>query len=48
MDVDICCTESWDRDNLPLEEIIQMEGYKVMKNVVQREKKGWKDSPCCE
>jgi hypothetical protein len=43
MDVDICCiSESWDRDNLPLEDIIQMEGYKVIKNVVQRNRKGGK------
>ena len=43
MEVDICCiSESWDRDNLPLEEIIKMEGFKVIKNVVQRNRKGGK------
>ena len=43
MEVDICfILESWDRDNLPLENIIQMEGYRIIKNVVQRKKKGGK------
>ena len=43
MEVDICfISESWDRDNLPLENIIKMEGYRIIKNVVQRKKKGGK------
>ena len=43
MEVDICAiSESWDRENLPIENILQMEGYKIIKNVVQRNKKGGK------
>ena len=43
MDVDLCCiSESWDRDNRGLEHIIQMEGYQIVKNVLQRSGKGGK------
>ena len=43
LEVDICfISESWDRESLPLEEVINMEGYKILKNVVQRRKKGGK------
>ena len=39
-----CCfiSESWDRDSLSLEEAIRMDGYRVIKNVLQRGRKGGK------
>lgn len=43
LEVDLCTmSESWDRDNLCLEDIIQMEGYEIIKNVLQRRGKGGK------
>ena len=43
LDVDVCCiSESWDRDNMGLEQVIQMEGYQIVKNVLQRSGKGGK------
>ena len=43
MEIDICAiSESWDRENLPLEEILEKEGYRVLKNVSQRRGKGGK------
>ena len=43
LDVGICfMSESWDRDELGLEEIIQIDGYKIIKNVLQRKGKGGK------
>jgi hypothetical protein len=43
LEVDLCTmSESWDRDSLCLEDIIQMEGYQIIKNVVQRSGKGGK------
>ena len=39
-----CCfiSESWDRDSLGLEEVIAMDNYRVIKNVLQRNGKGGK------
>ena len=39
-----CCTisESWDKDDDSLEQIIQMDGYQIVKNVLQRKQKGGK------
>ena len=43
LDVDICCmSESWDRKNNGLEKAIQMDGYQIIKNVLQRPGKGGK------
>ena len=43
MEIDICAiSESWDREDLPLEEILEKEGYRVLKNVSQRRGKGGK------
>ena len=43
LDLDICCmSESWDRKNKGLEKVIQMEGYHIVKNVLQRTGKGGK------
>ena len=43
LDVDICCmSESWDRKNKGLEKVINMDGYHIVKNVVQRTGKGGK------
>ena len=43
LDVDICCmSESWDRKNMGLEKVIQMDDYQIIKNVVQRTGKGGK------
>ena len=43
LDVDICCmSESWDRQNKGLEKVIQMDGYHIVKNVLQRTGKGGK------
>ena len=37
LDVDLCCmSESWDRQNMNLEDILHMEGYQIVKNVLQR------------
>ena len=38
----ICISESWNRDNEPLEELIQIENYKVISNVRHREGRGGK------
>ena len=35
-------SESWDRKRMGLEKIIQMDGYQVVKNVLQRSGKGGK------
>ena len=43
LEVDCCfISESWDRDNNSLEQIISMEGYQIVKNVMQRTGKGGK------
>ena len=43
LDCDLCCiSESWDRDNMGLENVINMEGYHIIKNVLQRRGKGGK------
>ena len=43
LDVDVCCmSESWDRQNMGLEDVIQMDGYQIVKNVLQRSGKGGK------
>ena len=38
----ICMSESWERENLSLEELLNLENYKVITNVVQREFRGGK------
>ena len=38
----VTVSESWERDNLPLEELLQLEKYKVITNVKQREFRGGK------
>ena len=38
----ITMSESWDRDNLPLEQLLQLDNYEVISNVKQREFKGGK------
>ena len=43
LEVDCCfISKSWDRDNNSLEQIISMEGYQIVKNVMQRTGKGGK------
>ena len=43
LETDICyMSESWDRENLPLELLLKHDGYKIIKNVVQRNRKGGK------
>ena len=43
LEVDVCfMSESWDRKNNGLENIIQMDGYQIIKNVLQRPGKGGK------
>ena len=43
LEVGVCfMSESWDRDEFGLEEIIQIDGYKIIKNVLQRKGKGGK------
>ena len=43
LDISLCfISESWDRDNLGLEEVLQMDGFRVIKNVLQRPGKGGK------
>ena len=43
LEVDCCCiSESWDRKDSSLEKVIQMEGYQIVKNVVQRKGRGGK------
>ena len=43
LDVDICCmSESWDKKKFDLEKVIQMDGYQIVKNVLQREGNGGK------
>ena len=32
----ICMSESWEREELPLDEVIEMDAYKVISNVHQR------------
>ena len=36
----ICISESWERENLKLDELIKMDGYEVISNVFQRSGKG--------
>ena len=36
----IFLSESWERENLPLDKIIKMENFKVLSNVFQRKEKG--------
>ena len=38
----VAISESWERANLPLREIIQIENYKVITNVHQRSNRGGK------
>ena len=38
----ITISESWERDNLPLSELLQLENYRVITNVKQREFNGGK------
>ena len=38
----ITVSESWSRDNLPLEELLQLDNYKIITNVKQREFRGGK------
>ena len=41
--VDVCgISESWERESQPLEEIIKIDQFRVLKNVVQRQKRGGK------
>ena len=43
MEVDICAiSESWNRDTLPLEDFLKKDGYRIIKNVLQRSGKGGK------
>ena len=43
LEVGVCfMSESWDRDSLGLEEIVKMDGYRIIKNVLQRKGKGGK------
>ena len=43
LEVGVCfISESWDRDSLSLEEVIKIDGYRVIKNVLQRKGKGGK------
>ena len=36
----ICLSESWEREELPLDELINIDGFKVISNVHQRKGKG--------
>ena len=38
----VCMSESWERENLSLEELLNIDDYKVITNVVQREFRGGK------
>ena len=38
----ICMSESWERDNLSLEELLNLDGYRILSNVKQRDFKGGK------
>ena len=38
----VCMSESWERDYLPLEELLSLDNYRIIKNVVQRDFKGGK------
>ena len=38
----ICMSESWERDNLPLDELLSLDNYRVITNVKQRDFKGGK------
>ena len=43
LDVSLCfMSESWDRNHLGLEEVINMDGFRIIKNVLQRSGKGGK------
>ena len=43
LDCSLCfMSESWDRDSLGLETVIHMDGFRVIKNVLQRKGKGGK------
>ena len=47
LEVDICyMSESWDRENLPLETLLQKEGYKIIKKCCAKEEKRRKTSTC--
>ena len=35
----ICISESWERDNLPLSQLLQIDNYRVISNVKQRDLK---------
>ena len=36
----ICISESWERENLKLEELLELENYRIITNVKQQEFKG--------
>ena len=38
----IMMSESWERDNLPLDELLNLDNYKILSNVKQRDFKGGK------
>ena len=38
----ICMSESWDRANLPLDQLLKLDNYEIISNVQQREFKGGK------
>ena len=38
----ICMSESWERDDLPLDQFLQLEDYEIISNVKQRDFKGGK------
>jgi hypothetical protein len=43
LSVGVCfISESWDRESLGIEDAIAIEGYRVIKNVLQRKRKGGK------
>ena len=38
----ICVSESWERENLPLDQLLQLDNYEVISNVKQRDFQGGK------
>ena len=38
----ICMSESWERDNMSLEQLLQLDNYEIISNVKQRDFKGGK------
>ena len=38
----ICVSESWERENMPLDQLLQLDNYEIISNVKQREFKGGK------